>query len=129
MGARPIDSADAPKAVGPYAAAWRAGEFVFTSGQGPVDPETGRLSGATIEDQTALVIANLERVLRSAGAGLRDVVKVNAFLTDMSYFDGFNRAYAAAFEPPYPARTTVAARLLGRMLVEMECVAWVGPRA
>jgi len=124
----PVDSPDAPRPVGPYAPAWRVGDLVFTSGQGPVDAVTGRLAGATIEEQTELVIANLQRVLRSAGADLRDVVKVSAFLTDMSYFEGFNRAYAAAFAPPYPARTTVAARLLGRMLVEMECVAWIGPR-
>lgn len=127
MDVGPVDSPDAPRPVGPYSAAWRVGGLVFTSGQGPVDPATGRLAGTTIEEQTALVIENLRHVLRSAGAELRDVVKVNAFLTDMSYFEGFNRAYAAAFAPPYPARTTVAARLLGRMLVEMECVARIRP--
>jgi len=128
MGARPIDTPEAPRPIGPYAQAWRAGDFVYTAGQGPIDHATGRIVGAGIAEQTALTIANLRRVLQAAGADLSDVIKVGAFLADMSYFEGFNAAYAAAFIPPYPARTTVAARLLGRILVEMECVAWVGAR-
>jgi 2-iminobutanoate/2-iminopropanoate deaminase len=128
MAARPLQCPEAPRPIGPYAVAWRAGDLVFTSGQGPVDPSTGRLSGAGIEEQTALVLENLRRVLLGAGAELRQIIKVNAYLTDMSYFDGFNRAFGAAFVPPYPARTTVATGLLGRMLVEMDCVAYVGPR-
>jgi 2-iminobutanoate/2-iminopropanoate deaminase len=124
----PIDSPEAPSPVGPYSAAWRVGSLVFTSGQGAIDSATGCLAGTAIEEQTALVLESCERVLRSAGATLVEVVKVNVFLTDMSYFDRFNRAYAAAFTPPYPARTAVAARLLGRMLVEIECVACIRSR-
>ncbi len=118
-----IQTVGAPKPGGSYSQGIRAGGFVFTAGQVGIDPTTGKLAGDTIEAQTAQVLDNLAAVLAAAGAGLADVVKVTAFLTDMSQFAGYDAVYRTYFPEPRPARSSVGAQLAGDFLVEIEAVA------
>lgn len=94
--------------VGPYSHAVESGEFVFLSGQTPVDPATGEMIEGDIAAQTKQCFQNLFSVLECAGLTSDDVVKVNVFLTNMSYFQEMNSVYAEHFSSPYPARSTVA---------------------
>ena len=94
--------------VGPYSHAVESGEFVFLSGQTPVDPTIGKMAEGDITAQTKQCFNNLFCVLEAAGLTFDDVVKVNVFLTSMSYFQDMNSVYAEHFSAPYPARTTVA---------------------
>jgi len=117
-------SGRAPRAIGPYSHAVRSGRLLFCSGQTPLDPETMKLIGDTIEVQVERALANLELVLEDCGLSLADVVKTNVYLQDMDDFAGMNSVYARKFGEHKPARTTVAVREnpLGA-LVEIECVA------
>jgi 2-iminobutanoate/2-iminopropanoate deaminase len=111
---------------GAYSQGWRAGDFIFVTGSGPIDPATGKLVGDTIEQQTEQTIDNLLSILDANGASLADVVKVTAHLSDTSLFQRYNAVYAQRFSRPYPVRTTVGSDLghtLG-MLVELDCVAY-----
>jgi 2-iminobutanoate/2-iminopropanoate deaminase len=119
-----IRTSAAPEAAGPYSQAAVANGFVFCSGQVAIDPATGALVGGTIGDQTERVLKNVSAVLQAAGSSLDKVVKVNAFLTDMSDFVDFNEAYGEFFSGDTPARATigVASLPLGAR-VEVECVA------
>lgn len=94
--------------VGPYSHAVESGEFVFLSGQTPVDPSTGKMVEGNIAAQTKQCFKNLFSVLEAAGLTFDDVVKVSVFLTSMSYFKEMNSVYAEHFSAPFPARTTVA---------------------
>ena len=116
-----VTAEGAPKPAGPYSHAVKANGFVFVSGQGPVDPETGRMPDAFAE-QARQVFENLRTILEAAGASLDDVVKVNAYVTDLTRFSEFNEVYKEFFSGGPPARTTVATGLLG-MLVEVDCIA------
>ena len=122
----PREALNAPGAatVGPYAHAVRAGDLWFLSGQTPIDPSTGALQEGGVEAQADRCLDNLFHVLRAAGLGPEDVVKVNVYLVDMADFAAMNAAYARKFGAPYPARTTVgvAALPLGAR-IEMELVA------
>jgi 2-iminobutanoate/2-iminopropanoate deaminase len=120
-----VDAAGAPAPVGPYAHAVAAGgEPVYLSGQTPIDPASGRLVEGDVSIQVRQVLANLEQVLVAAGLTFDDVVKVNVFLVDMDDFSAMNSVYASVFDPPYPARTTVAvAGLPLGARVEIELVA------
>jgi 2-iminobutanoate/2-iminopropanoate deaminase len=111
---------------GHYSAAMIAGDFVFLSGQTPRDAER-KVIGDSIEEQTRATLANVERVLAAAGAGLADVVKVTVYLTDLTLFSRFNALYAGWFGPHKPARTTVEAGLQG-VLIEIDVVAYTGNR-
>jgi 2-iminobutanoate/2-iminopropanoate deaminase len=113
-----------------YSQGWRAGDFIFVSGTGPIDPKTGKLAGSSIEEQTEQVVANMRSVLVAAGATLQDVVKVAVHLHDPSLFARYDAAYARYFSAPYPARTTVGSDLgqLPGMLIEADCVAYVQGR-
>ncbi len=106
-----IQPSSGPKAVGPYSAGIRCGDFVFVSGQIPVTSD-GKLSDGPVEDQTALVLQNVQSVLQAAGCSLDDVVKATIFLTDMADFAKVNAEYAKHFSEPYPARETVAVKQL-----------------
>jgi len=118
----------APPAVGPYAAGWRAGDYVYVSGQGPLDPTTKKIVSADVGEQTTQTLKNIKAILEAGGASVADVVKVNVYLTDMANFGGMNAAYKEFFAEPYPARATVGASLaLEGMMVEIEAVAYVGP--
>jgi 2-iminobutanoate/2-iminopropanoate deaminase len=113
----------APKPGGSYSQGIRAGNLLFTAGQVGINPATGELAGESIEAQTAQVLENLKGVLEAEGATLADVVKVTAFLTDMSLFAGYDSVYRTYFPEPRPARSSVGAKLAGAFLVEIEAVA------
>lgn len=121
-----VATPDAPAAIGPYSQAIRAGQFVFLSGQIPLDPESGEMVGGDdVEAQTAQVMRNLAAVLRAAGARFDSVVKSTIFLTDLNDFAVVNRVYGAHFEGiAPPARATVQVSALPRGAnVEIEMVA------
>jgi 2-iminobutanoate/2-iminopropanoate deaminase len=122
-----IQAKNAAPPRGAYSQGWRAGDFIFVTGTGPVDPITGQLAGNTIEEQTERVISNIESVLKADGASLRDVVKVTVHLSDTSLFARYNAVYARRFPQPYPVRTTVGSdlRQLPGMLVEIDCMAYL----
>jgi 2-iminobutanoate/2-iminopropanoate deaminase len=122
-----IHTDKAPKAVGPYSQAIRAGNFVFTSGQIALDPSTGKLVKGGIKEQARQVMENLKAVLEAADTGLSRVVKTTVFLRDMNDFMHFNEVYAEYFPSEQPARSTfqVAALPLGAM-IEIELTALVG---
>jgi len=123
MSLRYVSTPDAPAAIGPYAQAVRVGQLLFTSGQIPLKPD-GQLVQGGIVEQTRQVLANLQAVLASEGAGLKDVVKTTVFLKDMNDFAAFNEVYAAAFGEHKPARSTVeVARLPRDVFVEIELIA------
>lgn len=114
----------APAALGPYSAAVKVGELIFTSGQIPADPATGELAPGGIAQQTEQSLKNLSAVLEAAGSGLDQVIKTTCFLTDMADFAAFNAAYGKYFSQHKPARSTVAVKALPKgALVEIECVA------
>ena len=112
-----------PKPAGPYSHAVVSGGFVFISGQGPVDPETGTMPDA-FSDQVRQTLKNVRTILEAAGSGLDDVVKVQAYVTDLTRFQEFNEVYKEFFTHDPPARTTVGSSLLG-FLVEIDCIAAV----
>jgi len=111
---------------GAYSQGWRAGDFLYITGTGPIDPATGQLAGDNIEQQTEQTIANLAAILESDGATLNDVIKVNVHLSDTSLFARYNTVYARIFSRPYPARTTVGSDLghSPGMLIEIDCIAY-----
>ena len=114
----------APRAIGPYSQAVRAGQLLFCSGQIPIDPTTGELAGSDVAGQTRQVLANLSAVLAAAGATFRHVVKTTVYLADMSDFAAMNDVYSAAFESPAPARSTIQAAGLPRNArVEIDVIA------
>jgi len=110
---------------GAYSQGWRAGDFVFVTGTGPIDPMTGSVTGDTIEQQTEQTIDNLAAILEADGASLGDVVKVTVHLSDTSLFARYNAVYARRFAQPYPVRTTVGSDLghAPGMLIEIDCIA------
>lgn len=116
---------------GAYSQGWRAGDFIFVTGTGPLDPSTGNLTGDTIEQQTAQTIDNLSTILEADGASLRDVVKVTVHLSDTSLFARYNSVYAERFSQPYPVRTTVGSDLghTPGMLIEIDCIAYKTEKA
>lgn len=122
--AQVIATDKAPGAIGPYSQAMRTGSFVFTAGQIPLDPATGKLVEGDIEVQAERVLQNLQAVLEAAGSSLDRVVKTTCFLANLDDFARFNEVYARYFSSNKPARSTVqAARLPAGAQVEVECVA------
>jgi 2-iminobutanoate/2-iminopropanoate deaminase len=116
----------APQPIGPYVQAVRVGQFVFTAGQIPLDPASGRMVEGGIEEQTERVLENLKAILEAAGSSLSRVVRTTCFLADLEDFAAFNRIYAKYFGENPPPRTTVqAARLPAGALVEIDCIAVV----
>lgn len=116
---------NAPKAIGPYSQAIRLGELLFCSGQIPLDPQSGNIVGATIEEQTERVIKNIEGLLSSQSLTLANVVKTTVFIKDMNEFTRFNEIYGKYFQAPFPARSTVeVARLPKDVKVEIEVLAY-----
>jgi 2-iminobutanoate/2-iminopropanoate deaminase len=111
--------------IGAYSQGIRAGDLVFVSGQGPLDPQTGKVVGETIEEQTERVLENIKAILAAGGASMADVVKVTAHLSDLALFERYNKVYARYFPDPKPTRTTVGSQLLG-ILVEIDAIAYVG---
>jgi len=127
MAKKQITTKAAAAPVGAYSQGLRGGDFVFVSGQGPLDPQTGKVVGETIEEQTGRVLENIKAILEAGGATMADVVKVTAHLSDLSLFDRYNHVYASYFPDPKPTRTTVGSQLLG-IMVEIDAIAYVGGR-
>ena len=122
-----IQTKDAPAAIGPYSQAVRAGEFLFASGQIPLDPQTGQFVAGGVAEQTEQVLRNLQAVLAAASLSLAQVVKTTVFLADMEDFTAMNEVYGRYFTEQPPARATVqAARLPRDARVEIEVIAWAG---
>lgn len=114
----------APAAVGPYSQGIKAGQFVFTSGQLPLDPKTGQLVQDDIQTATRVALENVKAVLAASGATLDDVVKVTVFVKDMNDFGKINEVYAEFFANHKPARSLVeVARLPKDGVIEIEAVA------
>jgi 2-iminobutanoate/2-iminopropanoate deaminase len=118
---RTVKAEKGPKPAGPYSHAVVANGFVFISGQGPVDPETGTMPDAFV-DQVRQTLRNVQTILEAAGTSLDNVVRVNAYVTDLTRFQEFNEVYGEFFQQDPPARTTVGSSLLG-FLVEVDCIA------
>ena len=122
-----IRTESAPKAIGPYSQAVRAGDFLFASGQIPIDPKTGEFVVGGIAEETEQVLKNIKAVLESAGTDLAHVVKTTVFLADMDDFAAMNEVYGRFFRENPPARATVqAARLPRDARVEIEVIAYLG---
>ena len=119
-----IHTDNAPKALGPYSQAIKAGNMVFCSGQVPINPETNNFVEGGIKEQTRQALLNAQNILRQAGLELSNVVKTTVFLSDMNDFVVMNEVYADFFSMPYPARSAVAVKTLPKnALVEIECIA------
>jgi 2-iminobutanoate/2-iminopropanoate deaminase len=113
------------KPRGPYSPFVRAGDFIFVSGQGPVDPATNQFSFGDILHETRVTLENIRRVLERAGAAPSDVVKVSVFLANGGDFMAMNEVYAEFFGEARPARTTVEVKFQNRdMKIEIDCVAY-----
>lgn len=115
--------ANAPVPAGPYSHAVIAGDFIFLSGQTPEKPSTNETVKGDIKIQTRQVMENIRSILAEAGCTMNDVVKVNAYLSDINNFAGYNEVYREYFEEPYPARTTVQSAVPGGSLLEIDIIA------
>ncbi len=114
----------APAAIGPYSQAIAEGKLLFTSGQLPIEPQTGELRNSDIATAARQVLENLRAVLEAGGAGLDTVLKTTVFLSDIANFQAFNTVYAEFFRAPYPARSCVQVAALPKgALVEIEALA------
>jgi 2-iminobutanoate/2-iminopropanoate deaminase len=121
---QPYSSSGAPKAIGPYSQAIRAGQLLFVSGQVPLDPATGAMVDGDVSAQTRRVMDNLAAVLASAGLSFADVARSTIYLADMNDFAAVNGVYGSYFSEPYPARATVqVARLPKDARVEIDVIA------
>ena len=119
-----IATKDAPQAIGPYSQGIRAGNMLFVSGQGHLDPETGALVTGDVATETRRVMDNIGAILKAAGASFDHVVRTTVYLADMADFAAMNAAYGEYFSAPAPARTTIqAARLPRDMRVEIDVIA------
>ena len=121
-----VQTDEAPAAIGPYSQAIRVGEFLFCSGQIPLDPISGEIVPGGIKEQTTQVMNNLEGVLAAAGTGFQAVVKTTIFMVDLADFALVNEVYGRFFNDPAPARATVQVAALPKgALVEIELVAYL----
>lgn len=120
-----IRSDKAPKAVGPYSPAIKVGDFIFLSGQLPVNPETGKIDSDDIKDQTRQCLLNAKALLEEVGIGFEYVLKTNVYLTDMNDFAAMNEVYAEFFQEPYPARCAAGVNELAlgaKVEIEMHAI-------
>jgi 2-iminobutanoate/2-iminopropanoate deaminase len=119
-----FSSEKAPKAIGPYSPAIRAGQLLFVSGQVPLDPATGQMVPGGIAEQTRRVLDNIGALLNAGDRSFADVVRTTIFLADMNDFGAVNEIYGQYFSEPYPARATVqVARLPKDARVEIDVIA------
>lgn len=117
---------DAPSPKGAYSQVIRAGDFLYVSGQGPIDPVSQEFIFSDICGETKLTLENVERVLAGCGASRKNIVKCGVFLAQSEDFNAMNEVYAAFFEGTAPARTTVQAKLVEPgMKVEIDCIAYL----
>lgn len=121
-----ISTSKAPAAIGPYSQAIQVGNLVYTSGQIPINPETGAFVEGGIKEQTRQSLLNVQAILNEVGLTMGSVVKTTVFMADMNDFADMNAVYAEFFAEPYPARSAVAVKTLPKgALVEIEVVAAV----
>jgi len=127
MSIKAIHTEQAPKAIGPYSQAVRAGDTVYLAGQIPLDPATMQMIEGDFEKEAQRVFENIAAVIAAAGGSFSQVVKVTIFLTDFANFAKVNELMARYFKEPYPARSTVAVAALPRNArVEIECTLYLG---
>jgi reactive intermediate/imine deaminase len=127
MSRTPIHSEAAPKAIGPYSQAVRAGDTLYLSGQIPLDPATGEIVQGDIAAQATRVFENLKAVLAAGGATFDDVVRVGIYMTDLGNFGAVNEVMQKYFREPYPARSTIGVASLPKgVAVEVDVVAVAG---
>ncbi len=118
-----IETAEAPQAIGPYSQAIRCGDFLYCSGQIPLDPKSGELVQGGVKEQSVQVLNNLRAVVHAAGASLAQVVKTTIFLKSMDDFKTVNAVYGEYFHAPFPARATVEVSRLPRdVFVEIDAI-------
>lgn len=118
---------EAPAAIGPYSQGIRVGDFVYVSGQIPINPASGEIEGTDIAAQTHQVFKNIAAILETEGLGLKDVVKTTVLLDSIEDFNAMNQVYATYFTSDYPARAAFeVAKLPKNALVEIEAVAYAG---
>jgi 2-iminobutanoate/2-iminopropanoate deaminase len=113
-----------PAPRGPYSPAVRAGDFIFVSGQVPVDPATNQISNGDIKHETRIVLNNVRLVLEGAGATLADVVRVGVYIGDRKDFAAMNEVYSEFFGAAKPARSTIVCEFAADIKVEIDCVAY-----
>jgi 2-iminobutanoate/2-iminopropanoate deaminase len=119
-----LSTTNAPAAIGPYSQGIKAGDFIFTSGQLPIDPKTGDLINNDIKAAAKQCLENIKAILESAGSSLDDVVKTTVFLKDLNDFASVNEVYAEYFKEKMPARSAFqVARLPKDALIEIEAIA------
>lgn len=122
-GRKAIQTGSAPAAIGPYSQAIQTGNLLFVSGQIPLDPASGQLVSAEVDEQAVRVLKNLQAVIEAAGGSMSQVVKTTIFLKNMDDFAKVNEVYGSFFEAPFPARATVEVSRLPRdVKVEIEAI-------
>jgi 2-iminobutanoate/2-iminopropanoate deaminase len=122
-----VSTESAPKALGPYSQAIRAGQFLFVSGQVPIDPATGELVHGGIAEQARRALSNVGEILRAGGASFQSVVRTTVYLADLGDFPAMNEVYGTFFTVPQPARSTIqAARLPKDSRIEIDVIAFLG---
>lgn len=124
-----IFTENAPRPVGPYSQAIRAGSFLFIAGQIPIDPKTGKVTGEDIKEQGRRALENIRAIVEAAGGRIRDIVKVNVYIRDIKLFGEFNEVYSEFFKEHRPARAVVEVSGLPKdVLVEIEAIAYLPRR-
>ena len=122
-----VSTGSAPRALGPYSQAIRAGQFLFVSGQVPIDPASGELVSGSVADQTRRALQNIGEILKAGGSSFQQVVRTTVYLADLADFPAMNEAYATFFTAPPPARSTIqAARLPKDARIEIDAIAFLG---
>ena len=114
----------APKPVGPYSQAIRAGKFLFVSGQLPIDPKDGKIVPSDITVQTSRTLENIKAILETVNYTLTDIVQTHVYLISMTLLKEFNNVYATYFNKDFPARVTVGAELVPGALLEISAIAY-----
>jgi 2-iminobutanoate/2-iminopropanoate deaminase len=117
---------DAPFGAGPYSPAVRAGDFLYLSGIGALDPITHDIIGKDVAAQTRQTMNNIGAILKAGGASLDHIVKMGVYLQNPDDYEDFNIVYSEYFSQPYPARLTVGAGQVWDMLIKMDCIAYLG---
>ena len=120
-----ITTKNAPAAIGPYSLAVKTGNLLFVSGQMGIDPSSGKIVNDCVEDETRQALENLKAILQAAGSSLDKVVKTTVFITDINDFSKMNEVYSQYFTEGFPARSTVAVKLVKGAKVEVEAIALV----
>ena len=122
-----IVSEKAPKPVGPYSQAVKAGNFLFISGQLPINPATGGIVRGNFEEAVKVVLENVKSIVEEAGGTMDDIVKVTVYMKDLSLFSEFNEIYSQYFRDKYPARVVVeVSRIPKDADLEVEAIAYIG---